>query len=310
MPGSSSFCPCILTGVPYTSTMSLLSAQPTRLHDAFAAAAPTNSPDGRPVLSTVPKASLSADEADRLLAHLVASPWQRLSSEYDDPLGMLFSNRIRQWTAGWAPDDAGTLYLLVWEAPSWQEKALWSLYANGKLLYQEQHGLCKSRSQWCQKLLESEQLPFARMDALLAPLIHHQYPAEQREHAVRALLETMTARPEIVEPFKEALLQALEADLGNPNWPLLEVMKIHRLKHKTPLVWLFRQLVETGMLRAEADTQRLNQALARLQNDYSQFGRQVPPLFRPAFDAAHNAFCHQLQDGVWRVQRRRLASTP
>src|SRR5687767_917844 len=70
---------------------------------------------------------LFPEEATELLKRLVRERWQRLSSEYDDPLGMLFGNRAKQWTAGWDPHSS-VLYLLVWETDSWQEKPVWSLY--------------------------------------------------------------------------------------------------------------------------------------------------------------------------------------
>lgn len=242
-----------------------------------------------------------AEPIDSLLAELWKSRWSRLSSEYDDPLGMLFSNRVRQWTAGW---HQGNLYLLVWEAHSWQTQPGWQLYENGERILNEEDGLHKSRSALLHKLLESDQLPFARYEDFFDPLIDYRFSQPQRETTAKALMTTILARPEIFDHLKEALFQTLEAELGEPEWPMLEVMKLHRLQRKTPLVWLFQQFVQTGFIRTLRDNSRLDRALTLLQEDWFQFGYKTAPLFRPAYDTAYDAFRAIITDGSWRARLR------
>lgn len=250
----------------------------------------------------MPAPALDETEADALLQELVLQRWARLSSEYDDPLGVLFTEKARQWTAGWGQD--GNLYLLVWELQSWEQKPLWCLYRNGALLYREEEGYTRSRSDLCQKLLESDQLPFLTHEQLLAEFSRYGADPGMVREAARHLLDSILGRPEIFTQLKEPLFAFLEADLGNPDWPLLEVMKLHRLSHKNPVVWLFQQFVKTGLMRLPSDLKRLDSALTRLQQDYTLYGSGVFPFMQPAYDAAFYAFRQILTDGSWRIKLR------
>jgi hypothetical protein len=259
-----------------------------------------------PIESTADFASaplLDADAAESLLQHLIAYRWRRLQPEYDDPIKMLMDQGTKQWTAGWAPR-GNTLYLLVWETDSFKDRAWWRFYENGVLIFEELDGESKSRSNLFNTLLESEQLPFASYMQWLEPMLHYNHSPEWRFDAAKALLSSMTTRPEIFNELKEPLFQALEFDLGNSDWPVLEVLKIHRLAHKNPLVWLFQQLVQTGFIRTLQDNTRLDRALSQLQNDYGFFGTQVLPIFTSLFGQAYEEFRQLITAGTWRTGLR------
>lgn len=232
---------------------------------------------------------LAPDAAEALLQQLVSQRWRRLKPEYDDPIGMLMDQGARQWTAGWAPH-TNVLYLLVWEADSFKERAWWRLYEDGVLIFEELDGESKTRSALFNSLLESEKLPFLTLSQWLEPMLGYHHPSEKRYATVRALLGTLMSRPEIFTALKEPLFEALEADLGNSEWPVLEVMKIHRLSQKNPLVWLFQEMVRQGILRTLSDKNRLNRALSLLQDDYAYFGTQVLSIFRNLFMLAYDEF--------------------
>lgn len=265
----------------------------------------TSDSPGEPTLEHPPR--LFPEEADHLLRRLIHQRWRRLSSEYDDPLGILFGNRARQWTAGW-DTETHALLLLVWETDSWQEKPVWSLYQDGFLVFQEEDGFSQNRSNWFHQLLESEKFPFINHQQFLEPLVDFLFPEPQRHQSCERLLQTILARPEIFIQLKEPLFKALEAELGNPEWPVLEVLKIHRLAHKVPLVDLFRLFVENGLIRAEKDCLRLDNALTRLQTTFSEQGSQISSLFQAMF-AKHVAALRQIiTHGTWRIKLRPVSA--
>jgi len=245
----------------------------------------------------------TAEEAEALLQSLVRERWSRLSSEYDDPLDVLFANRVRQWTAGWGPTD-GALYLLVWELQSWEQQPVWHLYRDGELIFRETEGVSKTRDMLLHQLMEAKQLPFASHAQFLEPLTRYGLPDEVRQLAAQALLDTILIRPEIFEHLKAPMFQALEAGLNDKTWPMLEMLKLHRLSHKNNLVWLFRHGVRTGLIRTLPDNLRLDTALTRLQEDYLHYGEQVPPMFQPAYEHAFQAFREIVTDGAWRIRLR------
>lgn len=244
-------------------------------------------------LAAVP-GRLTESQADALIKTLVDRRWARLSSEYDDPLGLLFANRVKQWTAGWSPDGAH-LYLLVWELHSWQEKAVWSLYDNGHLVFREADGTSGRRAAALHKLLESPELPFISQAGLLEPLTH---PA-----TVEAMLATLTARPEVFAALESGLFALLEAGLGRPDdWPVLDVMKLGFYERKNPLVLLFKVLNEQGFLRTPAQLERLDRALNALESDYRLLELRISPLMQDAFARLHQAYRAAVTDGPWRVR--------
>lgn len=244
---------------------------------------------------------LFPEEVETLLRNLLQNRWQRLSSEYHDPLGMLFGNRAKQWTAGWDVEKS-TLYLLFWETDSWQEKPFWSLYQNGTLIFQEEDGFSKNRSAILQELLESEHLPFLDATHFLEPLIDFRFSPDQRWQAGQALAQTIMARPEVFGYLKEPLLQTLETDLSNPDWPVLDILKLHRVAHKAVVVDIIRQCVNSGLFRAQKDTERLNQALDKLRADFSALEQRIAMLFQPALQRAHSDFKRVLTDGNWQAR--------
>jgi hypothetical protein len=244
---------------------------------------------------------LSTDAVEALLRYFISKRWQRLQPEYADPLGMLMNRGARQWTAGWAPH-GNTLYLLVWETSSFDTPAHWKLYENGTLIYLEQDK--GPRSNAFGQLLESKQLPFVSYEHWLEPLLHHRHEREARQEATQALLNTLLARPEVFDALKNPIFKALEADLGNPDWPLLELLKLHRLAHKNPLVHLFKQLVQTGFIRTQADMERLDRALTLLQKDYILYGNHIAPIVRPLYIQAFEEFRQLITDGYWRATLR------
>jgi hypothetical protein len=242
---------------------------------------------------------LEPDALEALLQQLVSHRWRRLQPEYADPIGMLMNQGTRQWTAGWVPG-ANSLYLLVWENDSFKQRAWWRFYENGALIFEEPDGASRGRSALFNKLLESGQLPFVSYKQWLEPVLQYNQSPERRLFAVDSILNTLTARPEIFSALKEPLFAALELDLGNEQWPLLEVLKIHRLAHKNPLLGLFQQLLQRGFIRTLEDKKRLKRALILLQDDYAYLGAQVAPILRPLFEQAYLEF-KQLTAGDWRT---------
>lgn len=241
-----------------------------------------------------------------LLQQLVSQRWSRLQPEYDDPIGMLMNQGARQWTAGWSPR-GNSLYLLVWESDSFEQRAWWRFYENGALLFEEPDGTSKSRSALFNTLLESGELPFVSYHQWLDPMLHYNHPPEARIAAVDNVLHSVKARPEIFDILRTPLFEALELDLKDEQWPLLELLKIHRLSHKNPLVRLFQQLMQLGFIRTLEDRKRLNQALSLLQDDYAFLSSQVAPFFRTLFEQAHQEFRQlMLTDGF----RQNLPADP
>jgi hypothetical protein len=228
---------------------------------------------------------LSPQEAEQLLSGLVQDRWGRLVCEYDDPLGMLFNDKARQWTAGWAPD-AATLYLIVWETASWSQKGLWRLYQNGQLVFEEPDGFSRERSEAFQKLLESPQLPVLSPAQLLERLTGFQYPPEDRDAALNAVTATVMTRPEIIPTLKEPLFQALETDLHVEEWPVLDILKVHCLSQKNSLLHLLQQLEHAKILNADEQS-RLVQSLRVLDQQYRMLSPQLTLMFRPMLNTAH-----------------------
>lgn len=261
------------------------------------------SPNALPLSTPKSAIMLSDEEVDHLLSDLVQSRWARLACQDADPLGMLFNDRAKQWTAGWEPHQQALL-LLVWETDSWQNKPKWSLYRNGQLIFQAVDGLSAQRRQWLNQLLEGPQPPFIDATEFLARLSDFRFSEPQRRQAVEQLQQTVAILPEIVDPIKNALFEVLEADLGNPEWPMLEVLKLHRLAHKNPLVALLRNWVQQELLIHATDTARLDQALNQLQQDYLSQGQKIQPLFQPAYQQAYQEFRALLINGLWRIQLR------
>lgn len=240
-------------------------------------------------------------EAESLLRNLVKSGWWRLSSEYHDPLGMLFGNRAKQWTAGWDIETHSFL-LLIWETDSWQEKPVWSFYRDGQLIFQEEDGFSKTRSHLLHQLLESESLPFINESALLEPLTDFRHDALFRKQAAVSLMAGIRARPEIFDLLKEPLLAALESDLDSEEWPTLEILKLHRVGHKVILVDLIRQCMEMGLLRTQEEAKRVERALRQLQAAFVILSRNISGLFLPKLRAAHMDFRTILTQGNWRIR--------
>jgi hypothetical protein len=139
----------------------------------------------------------------------------------------------------------------------------------------------------------------------LEPLVEFLYPEVQRHQACHVLLNTILSRPEIFLQLKEPLFQTLEADLHNPEWPVLEVLKIHRLAHKVPLVDLFRQFVENGLIRTEKDCRRLDEALNQLQTEFIEQGQQISSLFQSMYARHAQALRQIVTLGVWRIKLRK-----
>jgi hypothetical protein len=266
-----------------------------------------SSPAPKPRFSSAKRAALLSDEeADRLLGNLVQFRWSRLACQDADPLGMLFNDRAKQWTAGWEPQQQALL-LLVWEIDSWQNKPKWSLYRNGQLIYQAVDGLTAQRRQWLNQLLEGPQPPFIDATEFLSRLSDFRFSEVQRRQAAEQLQQTVAIIPEIVEALKDALLTALETDLGNPEWPVLEVLKLHRLAHKNPLITLLRNWIQQGLMTDASDAVRFNRALNQLQQDYSIQSRKIQPLFQPSYQQAYQEFkilLTSVSNGLWQTPLR------
>lgn len=243
-------------------------------------------------------------EVDALLSALMQRRWQRLSCEYNDPLGMLFNNKALQWTLGWAPGGT-SLYLLVWESSAWDQKALWRLYENGRLCYEAEDGLSRERSALCHKLLESKELPVIEPYHLLERLTGYQYDAVEREWASRNLEASLQARPELIDVLKPALFAYLENTLHEDDVPLLEILKVHRLGHKNNLLRLFPALNNLGQW-SQADQSRLNDILRRLYEQYQALNQTVSPLFYTHLHAAYE----QLRQIVALQAQAMFAVTP
>lgn len=243
---------------------------------------------------------LQPEAAETLLVELRQSRWQRLRSEYDDPIGMLFNNQARQWTLGWN-ENQDDLYLLVWETESWQGQAVWSLYCNGELLYQEANGAAKRRNTLCQELLESPLLPHISALELLSPLMDFRYFEPQREAAAQKLIQTVLGRPEIFEAIKAPLLDALDAELSGMDWPVLDILKLHRVTHKLTLLSVFDAGLKQKLLKQPTDFQRLGQSLEKLELSMSTLQGQLALLFQPGLTQARQALSQLCRQKQWQV---------
>ena len=246
---------------------------------------------------------LTEEEADQLLSTLVHCRWSRLACQDPDPLGMLFNDRGKQWTMGWEPQQQALL-LFVWELNSWQNKPEWTLYRNGKLIFKASENISAQRRQWLTQLLEGPQPPFIEAPEFLTRLSDFSFSEAQRRQAAIQLQQTVAVLPEITIPLRAALLDVLDADLGNPDWPTLEVLKLHRLAHKNILVALLRQWVQQELLTDPSETAQLDRALSQLQQDYLTQSKQVQALFLPAYQQAYLEFRTLITNGLWRVQIR------
>ncbi len=234
-------------------------------------------------------APLQPEAAESLLVELRQNRWRRLRAEYDDPLGMLFNNQARQWTMGWN-ENQDELYLLVWETESWQNQATWSLYCNGELLYQEADGGSKRRSALCQELLESPLLPCVSALELLSPLMDFRYFEPQREAAAQKFILALLARPEVFSTLKAPLLEALNAELGSLDWPVLDILKLHRVAHKLTLLRVFDVGLKQGWIRQPKDLRQFNQSLDSLERAMDTLQGQLSLLFQPGLAQARHTF--------------------
>ncbi len=252
---------------------------------------------------------LQPEAAEALLVELRQNRWQRLRPEYDDPIGMLFNNQARQWTLGWN-ENQDALYLLVWETESWQEQAVWSLYRNGELLYQEADGGSRRRSDLCQALLESPLLPCVSALELLNPLTDFRYFEPQREVAAQMLIQTLQARPEVFQALTPPLLEALGAELHSPDWPVLDILKLHRVTHKLTVLSVVDAGLKQGWIRQPQDLRELRHRLDGLERAMAFLQGQLSLLFQPGLSQARHALsqlCAQRHwDGVMGVGERVL----
>lgn len=233
--------------------------------------------------------------------------WQRLRPEYDDPIGMLFNNQARQWTMGWN-ENQDALYLLVWETESWQAQAVWSLYRNGELLYREADGTARRRNTLYQELLESPLLPCVSSLELLNPLMDFRYFEPQREAAAQKLIQTLLARPEVFQALKAPLLEALDAELHSEDWPVLDILKLHRVTHKLTVLSVVDAGLKQGWIRQPQDLRRLSQSLDRLERCMAFLQGQLSRLFQPGLSLARQSLsqlCGQRHwDGVIEARGR------
>ena len=88
------------------------------------------------------------------------------------------------------------------------------------------------------ELFEGPQLETVSLKQLLSPLTSYQIPREHREYRVEVIADTAKAYPAILSALKTSLLTLLREELGISEWPMLDLMKIHRLDQKTILLYL------------------------------------------------------------------------
>lgn len=257
-------------------------------------------------LTRLPKAAPDAnallpdDDIDQLLNNLLQMRWKRFACQDADPLGMLFNDRAKQWTAGWAPQEQA-LFLIIWETDSWQNKPTWSLYRNGELLAQHIEGQSAMHSHCMTQLLESPQLPTLEPAEFVARLSDFRF-VQEAPLATEQLRQTMTVFPELYGFLQSTLLSILETDLSNPEWPTLEVLKLHRVQHKNALLRIFFDALQQGRLSRGSDTERFNTVLTRLQQDYQTLGQTIQPLFQGKFQQAAQEFKTVQGYCQWRIQ--------
>lgn|GEM_PF-2452603 len=249
------------------------------------------------------------DDIDQLLNSLVQMRWQRFACQDADPLDMLFNDRGKQWTAGWDPQEQALL-LLIWETDSWQNKPTWSLYRNGQLLLQHVEGQSIMRSHWLTQLLESPQLPTLEPAEFVSRLSDFRF-AQEAPLIAEQIRQTMTVFPELYSFLKSDLCNLLETDLNNPEWPTLEVLKLHRIQHKNVLLSLFLDALQQGRLSSHTDIERFSTALLRLDQDYRMLGQTIQPLFQAKYQQAAQTFKTIQNNCKWRIQMlKTLETTP
>ncbi len=222
---------------------------------------------------------------DAILDYLMRARWQRLPAEYDDPLGMLFQNKASQWTIGWL-EDSPNLFLLVWETPSWHEKALWRLYHNGALVLEEADGKSRFRSARLHQLLETPQDTNLQPDHLWSRIIGFQYTPDDRKAALIALMSTFIQRPGVAAALKPSLFGALESELDEIEWPVLDILKVHRLAHKNALLLLLNQLEQSGKV-TRLEQGRVERVIQCLQAQYQGLSAELTPMFAHYLETAY-----------------------
>lgn len=249
------------------------------------------------------------EDIDQLLSSLVQMRWRRFACQDADPLDMLFNDRGKQWTAGWDPKEQALL-LLIWETDSWQNKPTWSLYRNGQLLLQHVEGQSIMRSHWLTQLLESTQLPILEPTEFISRLNDFRFTQEATLIAEQ-IRQTITVFPELYSFLKNALFSLLETDLNNPEWPTLEVLKLHRVQHKNVLLPFFLDSLQQERLTNRTDIERFNTALLRLDQDYRILGQNIQPLFQAKYQQAAQEFKTIQNNCKWRIQMlKALEQTP
>ena len=245
-------------------------------------------------------ALLPDDEAEQLLDQLLQARWSRLACQDADPLGMLFNDCASQWTMGWEPEQQALL-LLVWETDSWQNKPCWSLYRNGQLIVRAIDGQGIAQRNWLNQLLESPKLPVVTPAEFLSRLSDFRYASDSRQ-AAEQLRQTVAVYPDALAPIQDAVLALLEQDLGHPEWPTLEVLKLHRLSHKNPIISLFQEWAQQRKIQSQSELERFQTAINQLQQDYATLGRTVQPMFQASYQESFQEFKSLHTSCLWRLQ--------
>jgi hypothetical protein len=166
------------------------------------------------------------------------------------------------------------------------------------------------RSQWLTQLLESPQLPTLEATEFISRLSDFRF-VQNAPMIAEQIRQTITAFPELYSYLKNALFSLLETDLNNPEWPTLEILKLHRVQHKNVLLPIFLDALQQGRLSNRTDIERFNTALLHLDEDYRTLGQTIQPLFQAKYQQAAQEFKTIQNNCKWRIQMlKTLEQTP
>lgn len=244
---------------------------------------------------------LSEDESNRLLRRLLQARWQRLRPECDNPLNMLYDLPANEWTLGWDPVDE-TLYLILWAKASWRHQPHWALYINGEQRHLCEDGALSPLAGQFRRIFTDDVLTFQSIERLLDPLVDYSLSGEQREQRIENLCRTLKAFPAAWSALRGPFLSLLGRDLSHDNWPMLDVLKIHRLDQKVQLLHCLKTLVQSFIITDSHEKDRIHQLIEQVHEGYEELGQILTPLVRPEYEASYRRFRHLIYNGFWRLR--------
>ncbi len=237
----------------------------------------------------------SSEEARSCLHQLMEKGWHRLKPEYDDPINLLYDNLpANEWTMGWAPNN-NTLYLIIWKKETWQTKPYWQLHINGTLRFE-----CREDAKEAtlfHQLMENNEFADLSFSRFFGRITDYHLSPEQRDQALTRLSTALINNPTLWKSFQIPFYPYLSRHLNSNHWPTLDLLKIHQLDQKTPLLQALKNWISAGLISTPDEKQRINRILNGIHYKYEQLGQHITPLAIPFYNKAYQAFQQTASDG-------------